>query len=200
MVLTTTGQLSKSIVQKIIFILFLISPFSVFAEDPTIFDMRKPVLLSDSDPVYRDFYINGGTESGLQPGMIVMVKRNVTLYDHYQNRSPGDLNVSVGRIKIIQAQKGISVARHYEDLDRSEIPILEEDYIMIGDRIDVRSAEMEKKKSSRSSASTDGGTSKIRTESVELSLEIKAPDLSVPAPAHAAIGLNQEPLTVPAAQ
>ncbi len=174
-----------------------------FAEEPTIFDMRKPVTLSDSDPVYRDFYINGGIESGLQPGMLVNVQRKVTLYDNYQNRSPGELIVAVGKVKIIHAQKGISVARHYSDFDRKDRPTLEDEYIMIGDRLDVKSAEMDKSKSGRSTASQEPAQAPApkKNEGPEVSLEIKPPDL--PQPSQASSSPDQptaEPVSLPTTQ
>jgi len=172
-----------------------------FADEPTIFDMRKPVTLSDSDPVYRDFYINGGVESGLQPGMLVNVQRKITLYDNYQNRSPGELIVAVGKVKIIHAQKGISVARHYSDFDRKDRPTLEDEYIMIGDRLDVKSAEMDKAKSGRSTASQEPAPAVApkRAEGPEVSLEIKPPDLQ-PTQASAPAEPTPAPVTLPTTQ
>ncbi|MGE3760542.1 MAG: hypothetical protein AB7H97_22440, partial [Pseudobdellovibrionaceae bacterium] len=67
----------------------------------TIFDVRKNLPMSDTDKVYRDFYINGGSESGLASGMVITVQRRQPLYDSYQNRSAGDLQLKVAKIKII---------------------------------------------------------------------------------------------------
>ena len=110
----------------------------------TIFDMRKNLPLSDSERVYRDFYINGGTEAGIVNGMIITVQRRMPLYDNYSNRSAGDLDLKVAKIKIIHTQKGISVARVHSEYNRDAAPLLEDNFIMIGDRIDLATAVAEK--------------------------------------------------------
>lgn len=123
-----------------------------FAGDLTIFDVRKPVAMSEKETVQKDFYIDSGSEAGLQKGMVVTVVRRVPLYDTYQSRSAGDLKVEVAKVKIIQVQQGLSVARFVADIPRADIPILEEDYIMIGDRLDMSTAT----KGKLSAANDDG--------------------------------------------
>lgn len=113
------------------------------AEDVTIFDMRKSLALSDSEPVYRDFYLSKGLDAGLRPGMIVTVKRRQPLYDTIHNRSAGDLSLVVARIKIIHAERGLAVARSHSEFSRQDLPLLEDNYIMVGDEVDVSSATMD---------------------------------------------------------
>jgi len=115
------------------------------ADEITIFDMRKSLSLSNDEKSYRDFYINKGNESGLKVGMVITVTRKVPMYDSYQNRSAGDLLVEVGKIKIIQVQKGLAVAREFESISRENTPMLEDYYLMVGDQLDLGSAHMEKK-------------------------------------------------------
>jgi hypothetical protein len=111
----------------------------------TIFDVRKNLPMSDKETVYRDFYINGGSESGMTVGMVITVQRRMPLYDSYQNRSAGDLQLKVARIKIIHVQKGLSVARLHSELARDTAPLLEDNFIMIGDQLDLASATSDKK-------------------------------------------------------
>jgi len=118
---------------------------TAFASDVTIFDARKSLSLSDSEPSYRDFYLNGGSDAGLKAGMIFSVIRKLPLYDTYENRSPGDLVIRVGKIKIIHVQKSISVARLHSMLTRDNLPLLEDNFIMVGDKLDLGSAEGDKK-------------------------------------------------------
>ncbi|MGE0763310.1 MAG: hypothetical protein AB7N80_08530 [Bdellovibrionales bacterium] len=117
----------------------------VHAEEIQIFDMRKSLALSDQEPVYRDFYLSRGLEAGLRPGMILTVKRRQPLYDGIHNRSAGDLGLVVARIKIIHAEKGLAVARHHSGFNRDDLPLLEDNYIMIGDEVDLSSATTESK-------------------------------------------------------
>lgn len=111
----------------------------------TVFEVRKPIALSDKETVQKDYYINAGSESGLQKGMIITVIRKVPLYDSYQNRSAGDLSVPVAKVRIIQVQQGNSVARFVSEIARNEVPVLEENFIMVGDKLDLSTATHEKK-------------------------------------------------------
>lgn len=110
----------------------------------TIFEVRKTLAMSDTDPVYRDFYVNGGSEVGLTQGSIITVRRRIPLYDSYQNRSAGDLEVRVAKVKLVHVQRGLAVARLYSEFSREQSPLLEDNYIMVGDMLDLGSATSEK--------------------------------------------------------
>jgi hypothetical protein len=133
------------------FVIALIVPFYAWA-DLTIFDVRKNLPLSDKEPVYKDFIIDGGSESGLAAGMILTVTRKLPLYDSYQNRSAGDLSLKVAKIKIIHVQKNLAVARLHGEFTRENAPILEDNYIMVGDHIDLGSATTDKKEKAEAEA------------------------------------------------
>ncbi|MGE4133434.1 MAG: hypothetical protein AB7F86_17465 [Bdellovibrionales bacterium] len=110
----------------------------------TIFDVRKNLPLSDDEKTFKDYYINGGTEAGIANGMLITVQRRLPLYDTYSNRSAGDLNLKVAKIKIIHTQKGLSVARLQSEFSRETAPLLEDNFIMVGDRLDLATAVMGK--------------------------------------------------------
>ena len=55
--------------KMILVFMFLVS--HAMAQDLTIFDVRKNLPMSDADKIYRDFYINGGSEAGLSAGMVI---------------------------------------------------------------------------------------------------------------------------------
>ncbi|MCB0391129.1 MAG: hypothetical protein KDD58_07555 [Bdellovibrionales bacterium] len=107
------------------------------AKEVAIFDSRKPVTLSKNDPAYIDFYVNAGSEVGIKRGVIITVHRRTSLYDAYQNKSPGDLKVEVGQIKIIHVQKGLSVGRVHKIFSREDRPNLDYESVMVGDRLDL---------------------------------------------------------------
>jgi hypothetical protein len=122
------------------------------AGELTIFDVRKPIALSDKEVVQKDYYIDSGSEAGLQKGLIVTVIRKVPLYDTYQSRSAGDLKVEVAKVRIISAQQGLAVARFAADIPRADIPILEDNFIMVGDHLDMSTATRDKKSASNDEA------------------------------------------------
>ena len=176
---------------KVVLALMLMTALPARAEEITIFDVRKTLAMSDSEKVFRDFYINAGSEAGLSLGMIITVERRMPLYDNYQNRSAGDLQLKVAKIKIIHVQKGISVARLYSEFTRDNAPLLEDNFIMVGDRLDMNSATSDK---DGKRAESDGGrepiahsrgkpeSAQIVVNSVKLSDEMPAPSPEPPTP------------------
>lgn len=106
----------------------------------TIFDVRRTLPMSDGEKVFRDYYINGGSELGLGVGMVITVQRRVPLYDNYSNHSAGDLDLKVAKLKIIHVQKGLAVARLHSEFSRDNAPLLEDNFIMIGDRLNMATA------------------------------------------------------------
>ena len=144
--------LGKNLIHIALTAAFILSPTIGFAQDLSIFDSRRAIPMADSETTYRDFYINGGIEHGVKQNMILTVKRRLTLYDSYRANTPIEIMVDVGRVKIIHTQKGLSVARLYSKFKRKNKTILENDFIMVGDKIDMSTALMEtqlKKKSAR---------------------------------------------------
>lgn len=87
----------------------------------SIFEVRRRLAMTNGEVTEKDFYLNGGTEKGLKPGMIVTVMRQIGLYDAYQNKSPGELVIPVGEVKVLFVQKGVSVAREHALFDRKNI-------------------------------------------------------------------------------
>jgi len=157
--------------------------------DLAIFDMRKNLAMSNSETVYRDFYINGGSESGLSVGMVLTVQRRLPLYDSYQNRSVGDLNLKVAKIKIIHVQRGLAVGRLHVEFTREASPLLEDPFIMVGDRLDLSSASHDKK--------ADAGAASTSTSSEVAASPGVAPVPVSPPPVPAAAAASTAPKPVP---
>jgi hypothetical protein len=136
--------------KKLIFVVLFLVAVPRAQADPTIFDVRKTLPMSDDETVYHDYYINGGPESGLTPGMIITVERHLPLYDTYRNHSAGDLQLKVAKIKIIHSQKGLSVGRLQSEFSRADAPLLEDNFIMVGDTLNLATATHEGKKTADS--------------------------------------------------
>lgn len=129
--------------------------YSAHAKEIQIFGLKKTLPLTDDEPVYHDFYINAGKISGLKRGMIISVYRRETLYDTFQNKSHGDLKVVVGKVKIIHTQANLSVARLYSLQGRKNTPILDYNYVMVGDHLDLKTARMDRGKAKKSASNSN---------------------------------------------
>lgn len=135
--------LLKALKSTLLFLQFFIST-PTLAKDITVFDVRRPVSLENGQELPKDFFINAGVEAGIKVGMVVTVNRRQTLYDPFQSKSPGDLVVPVGQLRVIHVQENLSVARLVEVMGREMLPTLEYDAVMVGDRLDMSTAKMGK--------------------------------------------------------
>lgn len=132
--------------QKQIFLLLFISLISIssFAkEDVVVFDVRRNLALHGSDPVFRDFYINAGAESGIKEGMVITVIRRMVIQNPLLNKSQGEIEIPVAKIKVVFVQKKIAIARFHSLLSRQNLPVLDFPSVMTGDILDMQSAAVE---------------------------------------------------------
>ena len=103
----------------------------------SIVDVKRNIPLADSDPTFRDYYLNAGTDHGLKRNMVVKVTRKVSMRDVTGTHTFGDLVIPVGYVKILFVQDKISVARDFEIFSRDEFPNIDHATVMIGDKFDI---------------------------------------------------------------
>jgi len=113
-----------------------------------IIEVRRNIPLADTDPVYKDFYINAGSEAGLRPNLVVTAVRKVNIKDNTGTQTFGELMVPVAQLKIIFVQSQIAVAREHKPLSRDTHPMLEQTGIMSGDLIELKGSFVDNSKPS----------------------------------------------------
>ena len=124
--------------------LFILTAQNVRAEDLIeIVEVKRNITLSDSDPVYKDYYLNSGSSSGLKKNLIVKVKRQVSVKNDMQ-KLIGQFHTVVGFLKIIHVEGSVAVAREVRLESRENEPMLEQIGIMVGDQIDLTDSSMAK--------------------------------------------------------
>lgn len=107
----------------------------VYANEVTVIEVHRNIPLSDSESIYKDFYLNGGNAVGFKKNMVVNVVRKIEVKDAAGVQSYGDIIVPVGQLKIIAVFDKISVAREFNMTSRESEPLIEQIGIMTGDRI-----------------------------------------------------------------
>lgn len=169
------------------FLLFLnlITAEQIFARDVVVFDVRRPLAMENNEVLPKDYYLNAGANDGLKVGVILTVYRHQTLYDVYQNKSPGDLVVAVGELRIVHVQGDICVARLENLHKHDDYPNVDFDAIMVGDHADLGSARM----AARKTASMN-----IETKEFSSALSSIAPQMPEPSKAAAPAPTNSAPL------
>jgi hypothetical protein len=132
----------RFMLRNVFALLLLMSFFSAFAhaDEFSVIDVRRNITLADSDPVYKDFYINAGEGSGLKKNLVVTAVRKITIRDASGAQAYGEILVPVGQLKVIAVFNKLAVAREFTLLSRDELPMLEQTGIMSGDRIDLQGA------------------------------------------------------------
>jgi hypothetical protein len=120
---------------------------NAWAKEATVFDVRRPLAMENNEILPKDYFINVGEADGLKAGMTVTVFRRQSMHDPFLNKSPGDLVVVVGYLKIIHSQSDMSVARLEKVESRDNLPTLEFEAVMSGDKVDLSSAKMAPRKS-----------------------------------------------------
>jgi hypothetical protein len=125
--------------QLLTILLVIINLNTVLAkvDEAVVIEVRKKLKLHDMERVYADYFIRGGTKLGLNKGVMVSVVRRLPVHDPFENASVGDFKVKVADIEIIEADSEKCIGRLIE-IDRQEArPMLNDDAIMLGDRLDL---------------------------------------------------------------
>lgn len=112
--------------------------FSQLSWSQQIIDVRRNIPLSDSAPVYKDFYINAGTSAQLKKGQTLTVHRKVMVRDSSGSTQVGEMRVPVGELKVISVFEKVTVAREVKLFDRQDLPMLEQSAIMTGDDVEIK--------------------------------------------------------------
>ncbi|HWU42424.1 MAG TPA: hypothetical protein VN132_03265 [Bdellovibrio sp.] len=108
------------------------------AGEITVVDVHRNITLSENEPVYKDFYLNAGPDSGLKKNLVVMAVRKLNIRDASGANAVGEILVPVGQLKVIAIYDRVAVAREFNLPSRDELPMLEQTGIMSGDRIDLK--------------------------------------------------------------
>ncbi|AZZ35819.1 hypothetical protein CIK05_03060 [Bdellovibrio sp. qaytius] len=131
----------------VIYIIFGVFFSRVLAasSDIEVVEVKRNIQLADTDPIYKDFYINAADNSTLKKNLIVKATRKISVKNQGQ-KVIGTFKTTVGLLKIIQVDGGVAVARLFELTPREDQPMLEQTGIMIGDQIDTDGSFIDSKK------------------------------------------------------
>lgn len=130
----------------VLYIIFgVIFSRAIAADAVEVVDVRRNIQLADTDPIYKDFYLNASDSSGLKKNLVVKATRKITVKNQ-GSKVIGTFKTTVGLLKIIQVEGGVAIARLFELTPREEHPMLEQTGIMIGDQIDTDGSFIDNKK------------------------------------------------------
>lgn len=112
------------------------APSVPFAADAIVYSVYKGIDLGNpNDESQKDFFINLGTQDGIQPGTIVEVSRRSPSYDLTTEKLYKDLVYPIARLKVIHAEKDAAIARLDRMYPADKTPVLNPRAIIVGDLV-----------------------------------------------------------------
>lgn len=112
-------------------------PGEVYSSDFYVTSVIRDFPMKRDEVIYKDFYINAGTNNGLRKGAFINAIRKMAIYDNLNSKMSGETAVKIARLQIIHADKNVSIARLVKFFDKKSTPLSGYDSIMIGDFIEV---------------------------------------------------------------
>lgn len=97
--------------------------------------------MKSGETLYKDFYINAGSNNGLRKGAYIEAMRKMAAFDNVNSKLAGDTQVKIARLQIIHIDKNLSIARLVKFYEKDKNPIAGFDTVMIGDVIQVAEAQ-----------------------------------------------------------
>ncbi len=137
----------RETMKRILITIAILASFnsSITKAEMQVIQVRRNIPLSDDEAVYKDYYLSGGSKSGLRVNLVVPVQRWINLRENSQAQDQSmKILEPVGWLKVIFVQDQLAVARLFESVDYSMGPVLEQPGIMMGDIITLDHSYMAK--------------------------------------------------------
>ncbi len=131
----------KGLIMKVPALVALLALFGAkkaIARDFQVYNISLEVPMADNAKSKKNFYINMGTNQGLEEGTIVDVFRIVSRIDPYDTKTRFNHKVKIGEIKILHSGEDTAIGALHELSAGKDDLYFEVDGIMIGDRVGVK--------------------------------------------------------------
>jgi len=113
----------------------VISP-SVLAAEAIVYSVYKGIDLGNpNDENQKDFFVNLGTNNGVNEGSLLEVSRRSPTYDLTTEKLYKDLVYPFATLKVIHAEKDAAIARLEKIYPQSKTPVLTPRAVIVGDLV-----------------------------------------------------------------
>ncbi len=108
-----------------------------FAPSARIIGVRRELGLTrdEADASAQDFILNGGTSNGIDEGLTLKVARKIPILDPYKGNEQKEMNIEFATIKVIHAERDISVARLVKLEASEDRPGVGNRAVLVGDYV-----------------------------------------------------------------
>jgi hypothetical protein len=115
--------------------LWIIVP-SATASDAVVYGVYRGVDLGNpGESPARDFYVNLGSQQGVQTGSILEVSRKLATYDLLSEKLYKDVVFPIATLKVIHAEPGVAIARLDKMIAPEKSPSFSPRAVMVGDLV-----------------------------------------------------------------
>jgi hypothetical protein len=125
--------------QIAMFSLFLFTASIGFARDYIIYSISQEIPMGeDNEVLKKNYYINMGTQQGVEVGNVLNVFRSISRQDPYESKTRYNYTVKVGELKVLHAEDNTAIGKLQSLRNGEDTPLFEINNFMIGDKVDVR--------------------------------------------------------------
>ena len=107
------------------------------AGDYKVFGIRTDFPMADGQTLFRDVYVNMGTNQGIKDGSVLDAYRVVTTVDELNQKTGRNFSFKIAKLKVIHAESDLAVARVTQFLPPESTPIGSFTNVMVGDEVEV---------------------------------------------------------------
>ena len=134
-----TPLLDRKFLNIAIMALFLFTASMGFARDYIIFSIAQDIPMGvENEQRRKNYYVNLGTQQGVQRGTNLEVFRTISRLDPYQDRKRHRYNIKIGELRVLHAERESSISvLEYLDTENAEL-YTEINTVMIGDEVRVK--------------------------------------------------------------
>lgn len=127
-----------SCVKFIVSLALLLSAFSSFARNHVIYTVDEDLPMGfENEVLRRNYYINMGSNQGLDKGATLNVYRVISKLNPYDNQQRVNYKVKIGELEVLHTEdeSAITIMKSFEDGQKA--PLFEISGFMIGDSVGV---------------------------------------------------------------
>jgi len=121
----------------ILIFIFLLS-FNILARDHLIYSISQEIPMGyDQEAIKKNFYLNIGSNQGVNNGTKLDVFRIISRSNPYENLKRVNYKVKIGELKVVHTDDEAAIAIMTQINLSNDSPLLELEGFMIGDHISV---------------------------------------------------------------
>jgi len=102
-----------------------------------VFGIRTDFPMGDGQTLFRDVYVNMGSNQGIKNGSTLDAYRVVTTVDELNQKTGRNISFKIAKLKVIHTETDLAIARVTQFLPPDMTPIGGFTNVIVGDEVDI---------------------------------------------------------------